>query len=126
MVASVVKVSSNQYCLTLNATTTGTPIQLSDDQGGDLLNSLNIASSTATTTSLSAQLTYNNLPVIRPTNQINDLIPGATINLLSNAPTNPLSIALNVDVETIKDPNGKPLRLYDPAFMNTISCVKTK
>jgi citrate synthase len=27
------------------------------------------------------------------------------------------------DIETIKDSNGKPLRSYDPAFMNTISCV---
>jgi citrate synthase len=27
------------------------------------------------------------------------------------------------DLETIKDVNGKPLRSYDPAFMNTISCV---
>jgi hypothetical protein len=28
------------------------------------------------------------------------------------------------DLETIKDTNGKPLRSYDPAFMNTISCVR--
>ena len=27
------------------------------------------------------------------------------------------------DLETIKDSNGKPLRSYDPAFMNTICCV---
>ena len=28
------------------------------------------------------------------------------------------------DLETIKDSKGKVLRSYDPAFMNTISCVK--
>ena len=27
------------------------------------------------------------------------------------------------DIESIKDANGKPLRSYDPAFMNTICCV---
>lgn len=27
------------------------------------------------------------------------------------------------DIESIKDENGKPLRSYDPAFMNTICCV---
>jgi hypothetical protein len=27
------------------------------------------------------------------------------------------------DIETIKDSNGKVLRSYDPAYMNTINCV---
>jgi hypothetical protein len=27
------------------------------------------------------------------------------------------------DLETIKDTNGKVLRSYDPAYMNTINCV---
>jgi hypothetical protein len=27
------------------------------------------------------------------------------------------------DIESIKDQNSKVLRSYDPAFMNTISCV---
>ncbi len=27
------------------------------------------------------------------------------------------------DLETIKDSNGKVLRSYDPAYMNTINCV---
>ena len=30
------------------------------------------------------------------------------------------------DIESIKDSNGKPLRSYDPAYMNTICCVKLK
>jgi hypothetical protein len=29
------------------------------------------------------------------------------------------------DLEKVKDSTGGPLRSYDPAFMNTISCVNT-
>ena len=28
------------------------------------------------------------------------------------------------DLETIRDANKKPLRSYDPAYMNTINCVR--
>lgn len=100
--ASAVKVNSSQYCLTLSATTTGSPIQLLDDQSGNLLDALNISSSSATVEDLSADLVYNNLPITRPTNQINDLIPYVTVNLLSSAPSTPLTITLNTDIESMK------------------------
>lgn len=99
--ASVVKVSSTEYYLALNATTTGVPITISDDQSGALLSELNIAPSGATTNSLSAQLTYNNLSITRPTNQINDLLPFLTLNLNSAAVGNPITVIIEPDTAAI-------------------------
>lgn len=100
VLASAIKVSSTEYYLTLNATTTGTPIVVSDDQSGNLLNALNIAASGATVDSLSAHLIYNNLSINRPSNQITDLIPALTLNLFTPSPS-PIIVIIKPDISAI-------------------------
>jgi flagellar hook-associated protein 2 len=98
VVASVIMVNATDYRLNLICENTGEPITLTDDQGGVLLTSLNIAPSGETVNSLSAQLIYNNLTIYRTTNQVDDLIPGLNIQLINSAPATTLNVTVEHDL----------------------------
>lgn len=111
--ASIVQVNTNDYRLNLTATDTGQPITLSDNQAGALMTSLHIASSGKTINDLSAQISYSNLTVYRPTNQVNDLIPGLNIQLLNQSPGTTLTVMVEHDLVGIQQAITNFVSIYN-------------
>lgn len=101
--ASVVKVTDNQYKLVLKASATGDAITLSDNVGNTLLTELGLAASGATDQSLSAELVLDGTTVYRKTNSVNDLIPGASLELFQADAGHPVTVSVDNNLPAMSE-----------------------
>jgi flagellar hook-associated protein 2 len=119
--ASVIKVDSTHYKLSLQGTTTGKAIDLTGSDAS-ITTDLSLAGSGATDTSLSAELAYNGVTVTRSTNTVTDLVGGVTFDLFNADPASTLSVDIKSDSSAISTAIGD----FVTAYNDVVDFVKTQ
>jgi len=113
--AQLIKVDhNNNYQLQLTATNPATPIILTDDQSGNLIQAGLFLPTTATALdSLQAKFTYNGLHITRNSNTITDLINGATIQLNNISTNGGLQGTISQDYNAIYNSINEFISMYN-------------
>lgn len=102
--ASILQTGANEYHLVLTSKETGASqnISLSDSVGGTLNNELKTYDATTNPTGVQsiqtasdASFKYNGITITRPTNTVDDLVIGVTINLLQDGGSSNIGITQN-------------------------------
>jgi flagellar hook-associated protein 2 len=103
--ASIIQVTSNSYQLVLTGTQDAVDITTSSVSGDDVLNKLGVTDSNGAFASVlqtaqAAEFTLDGISLTRNTNDIDDVLTGATFNLLQATPAN---ASINIDIEPNTD-----------------------
>jgi flagellar hook-associated protein 2 len=102
--ASIVEVSSASYQMVLTATSDNADITYSSTSGDDILNKLGVTDSAGAFSDVlqaaqSAEFTLDGISLTRNTNDISDVLPGVTFDLLQATPSG-TSLNVSIDVDT--------------------------
>jgi flagellar hook-associated protein 2 len=106
--ASIIQVSSSQYEMVLTATTSGEDIVTSSTSGDDVLTNLGVTDSSGAYTdelqaAQKAKIKLDNIEITRDSNDISDVVGGATFHLYQTTPTDTsLTIAIGSDTSTVE------------------------
>lgn len=101
VIASIVKVSDTDYRLTLTAEDTGADgFTIEDGEGSNILSSLGL---TTIQEGQDAQITVDGFTVTRSSNQISDVIPGVTMNLVGAEGGATITLDVVRDLDAVKD-----------------------
>jgi flagellar hook-associated protein 2 len=105
--ASIIQVTGNSYQLVLTGTQDAVDITTSSVSGDDVLNKLGVTDSTGAfpptsvlQTAQTAEFTLDGISLTRNTNDIDDVLTGATFNLLQATQPN---TSINIDIEPNTD-----------------------
>jgi flagellar hook-associated protein 2 len=120
--ASIIQVSSGSYQLTLTGTEDAADISYSSASGDDILNRLGVTDSSGTftnvlQTSQAAKFTLDGIPLIRNTNDIQDVLNGVTFSLMQATPS---GTSLTVDIE----PDGSQITDALEAFVKNYNAFR--
>ena len=106
--ATVLQVSSSQYRMVLSTADTGKTISASAVSGDDVLNDIGITDSTGAfadeiQASAKAIFTIDNVEITRDSNDVSDVIDGATFHLYETTPTDTsVGVEIGTDLSSIK------------------------
>lgn len=114
--------ATNPYKLVLASDETGLANSFSIDLSGFTTSSPNFNFSTILQTGRNANFTMNGVPITRPSNTVTDLLPGVTLNLLSEG-TLTTPVTTNIVVTGDNDGTKKKVEDFIKAYNAIISDI---